>query len=73
MKMMPKKRVSKYVFKEENVEALREELQITEVLSWYGYEPSKNRFYKCPDPNHPDKNPSASVKNNRCHCFSCGQ
>lgn len=73
MKMMPKKRVSKYVFKEENVEALREELQITEVLSWYGYEPSKNRFYKCPDPNHPDKNPSASVKNNRCHCFSCGR
>ena len=52
---------------------IKEDVPIRDVIeSYYGTQPSKGGIH-CPNPEHKDKNPSASIKNNRCKCFACNQ
>ena len=55
-------------------EAIREDVPIRDVIEMYTGQTIKNdRQVKCPDPNHPDRNPSANIlkKSNICYCHAC--
>lgn len=45
-------------------------INILDILNYYAFEKNRYNMYSCMK--HEDKTPSASVKNNKLHCFSCG-
>lgn len=50
------------------------EIDIKLVLEHLGVEHDRSgKLYRCPSPDHDDRHPSMSVKNNRWKCFACGK
>lgn len=45
-------------------------INILDILNYYSLTKNRYDMYSCIK--HEDKNPSAAVKNNKLHCFSCG-
>ena len=45
-------------------------INIEDVLNYYSLSKNRYNMYSCIK--HEDKHPSAAVKNNKLHCFSCG-
>ena len=45
-------------------------INIEDILNYYSLSKNRYNMYSCIK--HEDKHPSASVKNNKLHCFSCG-
>ena len=50
---------------------IKEPMYITEYLTACGYD--TNKRFSCPNPDHPDKHPSAGLirSSNRGYCFAC--
>lgn len=64
--------IDKHVFN-----GIRDDIRshLKDYMSRRGYDVAKNRF-RCPNPSHPDKNPSCGLVPNHPewgHCFSCGE
>ena len=57
-----------------NTEMIKQQLNIREVLTHFGYDGETRRNIKCPTLQTEDKHPSAHIydNNNICMCFSCG-
>lgn len=51
-------------------EEVKSQLNITQVVEYFGFKVNRARRFVCPF--HNDTNPSASIKNDYFHCFSCG-
>ena len=51
-------------------EEVKSQLSITQVVEYFGFKVNRARRFVCPF--HNDKNPSASIKNDYFHCFTCG-
>ena len=57
-----------------NSREINKDIPIEEVMSRYaGSTMQRNKKFHCPNPQHPDKNPSATVNHDRntCRCWSC--
>ena len=51
-------------------EEVKEQLNIQQVIEYYGFKVNRARQFVCPF--HNDHKPSASIKNDYFHCFVCG-
>lgn len=54
--------------------AIKQNIDIAQVLDLFGEDYSLKKSFKCVSKEHKDNSPSMSInhKNNTCHCFSCG-